>query len=74
MYNLADRFEQFVFITYKNTKSFNNPFRYPNILNTMLELLNEYNLTATPPANLPLDYRGDPRNWNYTWTNFGDYE
>ncbi|KAG4069818.1 hypothetical protein HA402_006833 [Bradysia odoriphaga] len=53
---------------------FNLAERYPNILNTMLQLLNRYNSTAVPPANLDLDPRGDPRKWGNVWTNFGDYE
>lgn len=37
------------------------------------QALNKYNTTALPPGNLPLDPRGNPKYWNNTWTNFGDY-
>lgn len=47
---------------------------YPNILKNMEEALQQLNASAVPPSNLPLDPRGDPRLWDYTWTNFGDYE
>ncbi|KAI8125037.1 hypothetical protein FF38_10608 [Lucilia cuprina] len=48
--------------------------KYPNILEALLEELDNYNATAVPPSNLPLDPRANPSRWNYTWTNFGDYE
>lgn len=73
MFNLAERFDE---LKCENLY-FDDPqhsFRYPNILNTMLELLHAYNSTAVPPANVELDFRGDPRRWNNVWTNFGDYE
>lgn len=38
----------------------------------LLEKLQAYNASALPPGNLPLDPRGDPKNWQYVWTNFGD--
>ncbi|KAG5890787.1 hypothetical protein JTB14_007181 [Gonioctena quinquepunctata] len=47
--------------------------KYPNILQSLIEKLKRYNETAVPPGNLPLDPRGDPKYWNYIWTNFGDY-
>ncbi|XP_074032233.1 arylsulfatase B isoform X2 [Leptinotarsa decemlineata] len=46
---------------------------YPHILQSMEGVLERYNKTAVPPGNLPLDPRGDPKNWDYVWTNFGDY-
>jgi len=36
--------------------------------------LERFNATAVPPSNKPADPRADPRFWNYTWTNFGDYQ
>lgn len=36
-------------------------------------ILKRYNETAVPPGNLPLDPRGNPKYWDYVWTNFGDY-
>ncbi|XP_056639483.1 arylsulfatase J isoform X2 [Diorhabda sublineata] len=44
----------------------------PTIVQWLKEILDRYNKTAVPPGNLPLDPRGDPKNWNYVWTNFGD--
>lgn len=75
MFNLAERFDTSDGNLISNSlmKS-KRLFRYPNILNTMLELLNRYNSTAVPPANLDSDPRADPRKWNNVWTNFGDYE
>jgi len=35
--------------------------------------ISEINATAVPPSNLPWDPRADPRFWDHTWTNFGDY-
>lgn len=51
------------------------PFTYsePKLLKKLLKLLDAYNATAVPPANLPDDPRGDPRLWDHTWSNFGDY-
>ncbi|XP_055624076.1 arylsulfatase B [Toxorhynchites rutilus septentrionalis] len=46
--------------------------QYPEILEMMLVKLDEYNATALPPGNQPLDRRGDPKFWGYTWHNFGD--
>ncbi|XP_058835002.1 arylsulfatase B [Topomyia yanbarensis] len=46
--------------------------KYPTILESMLKKLDAHNATAVPPGNMPLDTRGDPRFWSYTWHNFGD--
>lgn len=46
---------------------------HPEILHRLMARLNEWNLTAVPPTNLPLDIKGNPKYWDYTWTNFGDY-
>lgn len=43
------------------------------MLNDLLGRLKVYNQTAVPPANLPLDPNGDPRFFDNTWTNFGDF-
>ncbi|XP_014290854.1 arylsulfatase B [Halyomorpha halys] len=54
---------------------FNNVAKeYPLKLKELLDKLAEYNSTAVPPGNLPLDPKGDPKLWNNMWTNFGDYE
>ncbi|CAG9838089.1 unnamed protein product [Diabrotica balteata] len=45
----------------------------PSIVRWLTEILNQYNRTAIPPGNLPLDPRGNPKYWSYVWTNFGDY-
>ncbi|XP_048517742.1 arylsulfatase J isoform X1 [Dendroctonus ponderosae] len=47
---------------------------YPLILQQLQKKLQQYNATAIPPRNLPLDERGNPKYWNYVFTNFGDYE
>ncbi|CAH2000847.1 unnamed protein product [Acanthoscelides obtectus] len=47
--------------------------KYPEKLQQLLDILERYNRTALPPENLPLDPRGDPKYWNYVFTNFGDY-
>lgn len=39
----------------------------------LLRRLAEWNATAVPPGNLPLDARANPVLWNGTWTNFGDF-
>lgn len=39
----------------------------------MLDRLQFYNSTAIPPNNAQSDPRGEPRLWDYTWTNFEDY-
>lgn len=39
----------------------------------MITQLEKYNETAIPPGNMPLDPRADPRLWDNTWTNFGDF-
>jgi arylsulfatase B len=45
----------------------------PEILREMLSRLAIFNATAVPPANLPVDEKGDPKYWAYTFTNFGDF-
>ena len=46
--------------------------KFPNILNSLLQELEKQRKTAVPPNNTPLDPAGDPKHWNYVWTNFGD--
>ncbi|KAF7285683.1 hypothetical protein GWI33_010178 [Rhynchophorus ferrugineus] len=48
--------------------------KYPHIVEKLQTRLKEYNATAIPPGNLPLDERGNPKYWNYVFTNFGDYD
>lgn len=45
----------------------------PELVKEMLKRLYEYNATAIPATNLPVDERGDPKYWGYTFTNFGDF-
>lgn len=47
--------------------------KYPNILKALLDELDAHNATAVPPSNKPMDSRADPRFWDNTWTNFGDF-
>ncbi|GFG35010.1 hypothetical protein Cfor_01113 [Coptotermes formosanus] len=46
---------------------------YPETLQLLEVSINEINATAVPPSNLAWDPRADPRFWDHTWTNFGDY-
>lgn len=46
----------------------------PSIVKELFSRLLEYNKTAVPPGNLPIDPKGNPKLWNNMWTNFGDYE
>ncbi|XP_023030806.1 arylsulfatase B [Drosophila willistoni] len=54
-------------------EQYNLATQYPLVLNSLLSELKHFNSTAIPPSNLPDDPRGNPKFWNYTWTNFGDY-
>lgn len=45
----------------------------PEMLRELLSRLAVINATAIPPANLPVDEKGDPKYWAYTFTNFGDF-
>ncbi|XP_075211571.1 arylsulfatase B-like [Lycorma delicatula] len=47
--------------------------RFPNILSHLSSIVKKFNKTAVPPGNMPVDSRGDPKFWDYLWTNFGDY-
>ncbi|XP_047110645.1 arylsulfatase B-like [Schistocerca piceifrons] len=47
--------------------------RHPEIVQRLESILKTINATAVPPGNLPYDPRADPRFWDHTWTNFGDY-
>lgn len=46
--------------------------KYPNYTEALLTILEDYNMTAVAPGNLPMDPCGFPKYWSYTWTNFGD--
>ncbi|GBP07455.1 Arylsulfatase I [Eumeta japonica] len=46
----------------------------PAVLQRLLSLLQQYNASAAPPNNQPLDPKGDPARWDHVYTNFGDYE
>ncbi|XP_043286071.1 arylsulfatase B isoform X2 [Venturia canescens] len=46
----------------------------PEMVRLLGEELKKWNATAIKPSNKPLDPKGNPKLWNYTWTNFGDYE
>jgi len=48
-------------------------FRYPEILRKLSQELRRENATAVPPANLPIDPRGNPKFWDHIWTDFADY-
>ncbi|KAH8401742.1 hypothetical protein KR009_007590 [Drosophila setifemur] len=54
-------------------EQFNLAEQYPKVLSALMEELMYQNSTAVPPSNKPGDPRADPRYWNFTWTNFGDY-
>ncbi|XP_075167273.1 arylsulfatase B [Haematobia irritans] len=55
-------------------EKYNLAHKYPSILGALLEELRIINATAVPPSNKPLDPKGYPDRWGYTWTNFGDYK
>ncbi|XP_011291436.1 arylsulfatase B [Musca domestica] len=55
-------------------EKYNLAHKYPSILKALLEELHVINATAVPPSNKPLDPNGFPSKWQYTWTNFGDFE
>ncbi|KAG8183894.1 hypothetical protein JTE90_002463 [Oedothorax gibbosus] len=45
----------------------------PEILTKLLKRLSQYNETAVPPGNKPLDPRSNPKYYNYHWVNWMDY-
>nr|XP_050849642.1 arylsulfatase B [Vespula vulgaris] len=45
----------------------------PTILKKLQEEVKKFNATAIPPSNLPWNKKADPKLWDHTWTNFGDY-
>lgn len=47
--------------------------KYPAILNSLLESIQNYNLTAKKPIPRYFDKRSQPKKWNYIWTNWKDY-
>ncbi|KAL7643639.1 UNVERIFIED_CONTAM: hypothetical protein RMT77_005622 [Armadillidium vulgare] len=46
---------------------------HPETVELLLNRLQFYDSTAIPPGNKPEDPRGNPANWNNTWTNWCDY-
>lgn len=71
--NVADLYVNFGLYSWCSLSLFNF-FRYPEILQELRNKLQQYNTTALPPGNLPLDTRGDPMFWSYVFTNFGDLD
>lgn len=49
-------------------------YRYPDIVKSLQSKIELYRRSAVPANNKPLDFRGDPKYWEYTWSNFGDFE
>lgn len=49
-------------------------YRFPSILEAMLDALNVYNASAIPPGNLPLDPLANPNYWDHIWSDFGDFD
>ncbi|KAF5271189.1 hypothetical protein FQR65_LT05333 [Abscondita terminalis] len=47
--------------------------KYPDMLKELQKRVEALRKTAIPPTNKPLDPKGNPKYWQYTWTNFGDY-
>lgn len=47
--------------------------KLPQVVEELLELLSWYNSTSVPPLNAPIDPMSNPKYWNYTYTNWGDY-
>ncbi|KAK4017979.1 hypothetical protein OUZ56_000052 [Daphnia magna] len=48
--------------------------KLPHIANDLLDLLNWYNATAVAPLNTQPDPMSNPKYWNYTFTNWVDFE
>ncbi|XP_059059474.1 arylsulfatase J [Achroia grisella] len=48
--------------------------KHPEVLQRLLKELSQFNSTAVPPNNKPLDPSGDPKFWSRMFINFGDYE
>ncbi|KAF8768315.1 Arylsulfatase B like protein [Argiope bruennichi] len=46
---------------------------YPEIVEGLLKRLSEYNATAIPPGNKPMDPKSNPKYHNYQWINWMDY-
>ncbi|GIY27607.1 arylsulfatase B [Caerostris darwini] len=45
----------------------------PQVLNMLLKRLSQYNSTAIPPGNKPMDPRSNPKYHGYQWINWMDY-
>ena len=48
-------------------------FQYPDVVRVMERTIELFRSTAVPPGNKPIDPRGDPKLYGYTWTNWMDY-
>ena len=48
-------------------------FTYPDVVRIMERTIEMYRATAIPPGNKPIDPRGDPKLYGYTWTNWLDF-
>lgn len=44
-----------------------------DILKLLQEVIVKYRRSAVSPINKPKDLRGQPKFWNYTWTNWMDF-
>ncbi|XP_018018049.1 arylsulfatase B isoform X2 [Hyalella azteca] len=44
-----------------------------DVLNVLLQLTSQYNSTAVPILNAPLDPIANPKYWNYNWNNWLDF-
>lgn len=48
-------------------------YRFPSILQSLEREIVKFNATAIPPSNMPADPNSNPKFWDHTWNNFGDY-
>nr|XP_045622809.1 arylsulfatase B-like [Procambarus clarkii] len=46
---------------------------HKDVLSVLEVILKRYNATAVPPANKPWDTAANPKYWDYTWTNWKDF-
>jgi len=51
----------------------NVAFKYPDVIKRMNKTLELYKKSEVPRLNKPIDPRGDPKYFEYTWTNWLDY-
>lgn len=71
--NLAPKYVTKIFSKISDTPSIFNS-RYPTVVKMLFERIKYWNSTAVPPANLPQHPNANPENWDFIWTNFGDFE